>query len=73
MTDKFTVFRKLACSEMVRHALQNHPKHQPIAMDDRIDAQLKRLAEAEISQDRKHLRRLEGSDLQRQESLEQSS
>nr|CAD6629949.1 hypothetical protein RKHAN_04114 [Rhizobium sp. Khangiran2] len=44
MTDKSRLFRQLACSDMVRKAAQ--AKHQPIPNDDRIDALLKRLAEA---------------------------
>lgn len=37
MTDNTVIFRDLACSDMVRKALHNHAKHQPIANDDRID------------------------------------
>jgi ABC-type lipopolysaccharide export system ATPase subunit len=49
MADHPTIFRNLACSDMVRKALQNHAKHQPIANDDRIDSLLSRLAEAEAT------------------------
>lgn len=49
MTDNTVIFRDLACSDMVRKALHNHAKHQPIANDDRIDSLLSRLAEAEAT------------------------
>lgn len=53
MNDNPAMFRKLALSEMVRSAVQSHVKHQPIANDDRIDALLSRLAEAERASDGK--------------------
>jgi hypothetical protein len=49
MTDNPAIFRNVACSDMVRKALQNHAKHQPIANDDGIDSLLSRLAEAEAT------------------------
>jgi hypothetical protein len=49
MTHNLAIFRNLACSDMVRKALQNHAKHQPIANDDGIDSLLSRLAEAEAT------------------------
>jgi hypothetical protein len=49
MTDNTVIFRDLACSDMVRKALHNHAKHQPIANDYRIDSLLSRLAEAEAT------------------------
>lgn len=49
MTDNPAIFRNLACSDMVRKALQNHAKHQPIANNDGIDSLLSRLAEAEAT------------------------
>ncbi|MFN7089029.1 MAG: hypothetical protein ACK4P4_00495 [Allorhizobium sp.] len=53
MNDHPAMFRKLACSEMVRKAVQSHAKHQPIANDDRINGLLHRLAEAERGSDGK--------------------
>lgn len=52
MIENTAIFRNLACSDMVRKALQNHAKHQPIAHDVRIDSLLSRLAEAEAAADR---------------------
>lgn len=49
MTDNPMMFRKVACSDMIRNALQHHAKHQPIANDDRIDTLLSRLAAAEAT------------------------
>ncbi|WP_267970761.1 hypothetical protein [Agrobacterium vitis] len=40
MADHPAIFRNLACSDMVRKALQNLAKHQPIANDDQIDSLL---------------------------------
>jgi hypothetical protein len=46
MTDNAVIFRNLASSDMVRRAVQNHSKHQPIANDVGIDSLLSRLAGA---------------------------
>lgn len=47
MTDSPAIFRKLACSDMVRNALQNHAYHQPVANDDLFGTLLERLSDAE--------------------------
>jgi hypothetical protein len=68
MTDRSAVFKKLVRSDMVRSALQNHPKHQPIAMDDRMSALLGRLAKAEGTQDTQAPSSVEGRDFKRQDA-----
>lgn len=40
-------FVRLTSSDMARRALESNPVYQPVANDDRIDALLRRLAEAE--------------------------
>jgi hypothetical protein len=47
MTSSSDQFVRLASSDMVRRALESNPGYQPVANDDRIDALLRRLAEAE--------------------------
>ncbi len=47
MTDNTAIFRKLACSDMVRNALQNHAYRHPVAYDDLFGTLLERLSDAE--------------------------
>ena len=47
MTSSSDQFVRLASSDMVRRTLASDPRYQPVANDDRIDALLRRLAEAE--------------------------
>lgn len=59
MTDRFHIFRQLACSDVMRKAAQAHVKHQPIQNDDRINSLLERLSQAKLAalhQKRKTLR-----------------
>lgn len=45
MKDKTHLFRQVTCNDMVRKVAQT--THQPLRNDERIDALLARLAEAE--------------------------
>lgn len=52
MSVDLAIFRRLACGDMVRQALQGHGNLQPLAHDERIELLLARLSEAEDAQRR---------------------
>ena len=47
MNNNPVILRELACSDMVRNALQNNAYHHPVANDDLFGTQLERLSDAE--------------------------
>jgi hypothetical protein len=51
MSVDLVIFKRLACGDMVRNALQGHKNLQPVAHDDRIEVLLARLSEAEDAQE----------------------